>query len=251
MVYLFCNEKTGYIKKENVMKRLVTILGTACFLGTLLLAGGCGGGGGASSPPPTPAPVSTSAAVSGATLNTNGTATTSTTTTTVVSAPASAPAAVASVAVSLPPSTTITAQDVSGNVVPLTSAPTFTFSAPGNATTASSGTSSVPLPLTGGFTAVRSTAVAVNVEITGFKKATFSNPITITLPVPGKAAGTVISQIYQNKDDGNGYSLLGGPFTVSANGTIDITVSNLCWFIGDPEFETETGSTGSSGGSFR
>jgi hypothetical protein len=158
---------------------------------------------------------------------------------------------VANVAVTLPPSTVITAQNADGTTKILTSSPTFTFKAPGNATSTSAGTSGVPLPATGGFTSVKSTALAINVEITGSERASFSNPITITLPVPGKATGAVITTVYMYKEGGNGYEVVGGPYTVAANGTIAVTISNLCWFVGDPEFETETGSTGSSGGTIR
>ena len=229
------------------MKRLWNMCGAAGFLGVVLLSGGCGGGG--SSGPATVSAVSPP--ISGATVNTGGanagTVTTSPTATTTVTAPADAPAAVAAVAVTLPPSTIITAKDASGATIALTAAPSFRFVAPANATTATSGTSGIPLPTTGGYKAVKSTAVAIDCTIVGAATATFSNPITLTLPVPGKAPGSVINAVYQNKNDGKGYKLIGGPYTVAANGTIAVTVTNLCWLVGDPEFETETGSSGTSG----
>lgn len=225
------------------MKRLWNMCGAAGFLGVVLLSGGCGGGG--SSGPATVSAVSPP--ISGATVNNAGTVTTSPTATTTVTAPADAPATVAAVTVSLPPSTTITAKDASGNTIALTTAPSFRFMAPANATTTSSGTSGIPLPVTGGFTAVKSTAMAIDCSIVGAATSTFSNPITLNLPVPGKASGSVINSVYQNKNDGQGYKLIGGPYTVAANGTIAVTVTNLCWLVGDPEFETESGSSGTSG----
>jgi hypothetical protein len=86
------------------------------------------------------------------------------------------------------------------------------------------------------------------VQIVGAASATFSNPITITIPAPGRAVGSLITSVYKNKNDGNGYILLGGPFTVSAAGTIAVSVSDLCWFVGDPVFTTPTGSTGGGSG---
>jgi hypothetical protein len=235
------------MKGDQSMKRLCKVCGSVVFLGLILLTGGCGGGSGGGSSTPQVVSV-TSDAISGVTVNSSGTITTSSSTATTVSAPAGATATVAKVAVSLPPATNITAKDATGNVIKLTQAATFTFKAPINATTSTSGTSGIPLPVTGGYTIVKSTSVAIDVQITGAASASFSNPITITLPVPGKAPGSVVTAVYQNKNDGAGYSKLpGGPYTVSANGTIDITVSGLCWFVGDPEFELASGSTGSSG----
>ncbi|HEX9079404.1 MAG TPA: hypothetical protein VF795_07435 [Desulfuromonadaceae bacterium] len=228
------------------MKRLWNMCGAVGFLGAVLLAGGCGGG---SSSPSTVGAVTTP--ISGATVNTSGpnagTVTTSSTADTIVTAPADAHPAVAAVTVTLPPSTTITAKDASGNTIALTAAPSFKFVAPANATTATSGTSGIPLPTTGGYKAVKSTVVAIDCSIVGTATSSFSNPITLNLPVPGKAPGSVVNAVYQNKNDGTGYKLIGGPYTVAANGTIAVTVTNLCWLVGDPEFETETGSSGTSG----
>jgi hypothetical protein len=225
------------------MKILLKFLAVSGFLGMALSTGGCGGGGSTA-----PSTVSTvTSPISGAAVNNDGTATTSSTTTS-VTAPANAPAAVASMTVSLPANTIITAKDASGNTIKLTSAPSFVFQAPVDSSTATAGISGVPLPVTGGFTAVRSAALAVDVQIAGAASATFTNPIIITIPAPGMSAGSVVNAVYQNKNDGAGYSLIsGGPFIVSANGTIAVSVSNLCWFVGDPVFMTSTGSTGSSG----
>jgi hypothetical protein len=226
--------------KNRIKWSLVT-----CMLVAVGLLNGCGGGND-NYIPYTPAPVkATTAPISGTTANADGTATTTTPATVV--APTNAPAAVAAVTVTLPADTTITAKDAAGKTVTLT-APAFTIQAPANATTTSAGTSSVPVPT--GYVSLQSTSVAIDVQIAGAASSTFSKPITIVLPVPGKAPGTVINKIYKNKDDGKGNILVGGPYTVSAAGTISVEVSDLCWFVGDPIYVTATGTTGSGGGSF-
>ncbi|MEI6827669.1 MAG: hypothetical protein WCK54_18915 [Desulfuromonadales bacterium] len=206
------------------------------------LMNGCGGGHDSYTPPP---PVkATTAAITTAIPNLNGSATTTVQATVV--APPSAPAAVAKVEVVVPPTTTISAKDATGKVVTLT-APAFVFQAPANATPTSAGTSSVPVPV--GFTSVDSALVAIDVQIAGASSSTFTNPITISLPVPGKPDGYVVNNVYKNKNDGNGNILVGGPYTVSG-GVIKVDVLDLCWFVGDPVYKTSTGSTGSSGNNF-
>ena len=221
--------------KTRIKWSLVT-----CLLVAVGLVSGCGGG----HDNYTPATVQAKSTPITVTLGAAGTATTTVAAT--VAPPADAPEAVAKVAVTVLGATTITTKDAAGNPVTLTTAPTFTFEAPANATPTSAGTYSVPGPA--GFARLQSAAVAIDVQITGAASSTFTNPITIVLPVPGKAPGTVVKKVYMNKNDGSTI-LVGGPFTVSA-GTISVSVTDLLgWFVGDPIYETVTGSTGSTGSS--
>jgi len=170
-------------------------------------------------------------------------------------APLGAPPAVAKVEVTIPAATTITAKDAAGKTVTLT-APTFTFQAPGDASSKTAGIAYVPAPPGPTGFILDETSVAIDVQITGATSSTFDKPITIVLPAPGKAAGSTIGTLYQVKSDGTTTVIPPGNFTVSANGTITVEVSNLCWFIGDPKYKKPstgeiTGATGGSGiGSF-
>ncbi|MFZ4857108.1 MAG: hypothetical protein ACOYL3_12000 [Desulfuromonadaceae bacterium] len=217
--------------KNRIKWSLVT-----CMLVAVGLMNGCGGGNDTyNTVKTTTAPVAVTPNVADGSATTTSVAT--------VKAPADAPAAVANVEVVVPAATIITAKDTTGKTVPLT-APTFTFQAPDNATATSAGTTSVPVPT--GFNSLDSTSVAIDVQITGAASSEFSKPITIKLPAPGKANGSVVNKVYKNKNDGKGNILVGGPYTV-VNGEISFEVSDLCWFIGDPVYKTITGTTGSGG----
>jgi hypothetical protein len=222
------------------MSKLLKIFGIVALFGALMMAGGCGGGDEA------PVVTNPSATTSfAATPNANGSATTGANTTTVATAPGT-PGYLATVSASLPPNTTITAKNADGTTDVLTATPSLTFTAPADSTATFSGTNGVPVGT--GFVTVASTSGAVDVAITGAASATFNHPITITMPVPGKAVGTVID-IWSVT--GTTYTLLGN-FTVTAGTTgsvVSFPVSSLSWKVCHPLFTTPTGSTGSPGGS--
>ena len=213
------------------MRKLLKMFGVVALFGAFLMAGGCGGGDNAPgvTDPSVTSPVA-------ATVNPNGTATTGASITNVTT-PAGTTGYLANVSVSLPPNTVITAKNADGTTKVLTAPPTMTFAAPADSTPTFSGVHGVPVPA--GFTSLASTSGAVNVAITGAASATFSPAITITLPVPGKAVGSVI-RVYSVKDGTTTYTLL-GDFPVTTAGLVSFLVSDFCEFVGDPVFRTSTG----------
>jgi hypothetical protein len=143
--------------------------------------------------------------------------------------------------VSLSPSTTITATNADGTTKVLTAAPSFTFTAPADSTATFSGVHDFPFP--SDSTRLVSTSGAIKVEITGAAHATFSPPITITMPVPGKAVGSVI-KVFQS--DGTTFTLLGS-FTVATAEFVSFPVAHMAdgpYFEGDPVVGSTTGSGG-------
>ncbi len=220
------------------MIKSLKMFGVVALFGALMMAGGCGGGDDA------PVVTNPSATTSfAATPNPDGTATTGATATTVATPPGTS-GYLATVKAELPPNTVITARNADGSLRPVTATPAFTFTAPADSTPTFSGTSGVPVPT--GFLAVESTEGAVDVQLAGAASATFNPPITITVPVPGKAVGAVVS-VYTVA--GTTYTLLGN-FTVTPAGFVSFPVSSLSWKVVNPIFTTPTGSTGSPGGSF-
>jgi len=207
------------------MKSKVSIFGSAAVLGAMLTAAGCGSD--------KAAPVATSStqvATSQATLNNDGTLTTSTAIT--------AQTAGSTTAITIPAATTITAKDAAGNPVSFASLPVIYVSTP------TSGVSGMPQPSTTGFT-IDSTAGAVDVYFGGYASATFSQPVTITIPVdPAKVSSGIV---LMNKKDGNGYVNI-GTATITGN-VATITTTSLCWFSVDDDFRSSTGTTGGTGGS--
>ncbi len=204
------------------MSKLLRMVGVVTLFGALMMAGGCGGGG--DEAPVVTNPSATSSVA--ATVNPNGTATTGANQTTVTTPPGTT-GYLADVKVDLPPSTVITAKNADGTTKPLTAPPTLTFTVPADSTPSHSGTNGVPAQP--GFTVV-TTSGAVNVQLTGAASATFNQPITITMPVPGKAVGAVVT-VHAVKDGTTAYVLLGN-FTVTTAGFVSFPVSDLCWEIG-------------------
>jgi hypothetical protein len=205
------------------MSKLLKMVGVAALFGALMMAGGCGGGGGGEAPVVT----NPSATVSvPATVNTDGTATTGANTTT-VTAPSGTTGYLADVSATLPPSTVITAKNPDGTTKALTAPPTLTFTVPADSSSTQSGTNGVPPPP--GYT-LYATAGAVNIQVTGAASATFNPPITVTMPVPGRAVGAVVT-VHAVKDGSAAYVLLGN-FTVTTPGFLTFPVSDLCWQIG-------------------
>jgi hypothetical protein len=217
------------------MSKLLKMFGMAALLGALIMTGGCGG-----SDDETPVVTSVTSPIVGATVNpsTPNTATTGAGNTIVTTPPGTTGYLITGgVSVSLPAGTVITAPTA------ITLPPSLTFTAPSDSTPAFSGTNGVPVPT--GRLAVASTAGAVDVQLTGAASATFNPAITITVPVPGKAVGSVVT-VYTVS--GTTYSLLGN-FTVATAGFVRFPVSSLSWKVCNPIFTTPTGSTGSPGGS--
>jgi hypothetical protein len=216
------------------MNRLSKMVSVAALLGALIMAGGCGGGG-------DEAPVVTNPSATSpiaATVNPNGTATTGSTTTNVAPPPGT-PGYLAGVSASFPPSTVITAKNSDGTTKALTAPPTMTFTVPADSTPTHSGIIGLPVP---SGSRLVSTSGAANVAITGAASATFNPPITITMPVPGKAVGSAI-QVYIIKEGTTTYTLLGS-FTVTTAGFVSFSVSDFCFLEGDPDLEPVTGSGG-------
>jgi hypothetical protein len=216
----------GFYKKEEVnMDKLLRMVGLVALSGILMMAGGCGGGGD-ETPVVTPTNPSVTASFT-ATINANGTATTGATATT-AAAPPGTPGYLAGVSVTLPAGTIITAPTA------LTSPLSFTFTAPADSTATFSGINGVPIPT--GINALTSTSGAVNVQLTGAASATFNPAITITMPVPGKAVGSVI-KVYTVT--GTTYTLINNPanalgWPVTTAGFVSFPVSSLSWKVGDP-----------------
>ncbi len=219
------------------MINFLKILGLASLFGALLMAGGCGGG---SDTPVVSNPSAT--AVIAASVNPDGTATTGASATD-VNTPTGTPGYLSTVSVRLSPNTVITAKNADGSIKPLTAAPSFTFTAPADASAAASGTSGVPVPT--GFTTLASTSGAVDVQITGAASATFDPAITITMPVPGKAVGSVI-KVYSVA--GTTYTLIDNPsnplgWPVTTAGFVSFPVSTLSWKVGDPNPDPNSPTT--------
>lgn len=206
------------------MKSLRTV-GLALMCGSLLIAGSCGGGGGDAPPvvtnPSVTAPIA-------ATVNPDGTATTAGDIFTVVAAPSGTPGYLATVRVTLSPNTVITAKNADGTTKALTAPPSFTFTAPADASAAAAGTSGVPAPT--GFTTLTSASGAVDVQLTGAASATFNPAITVTMPVPGKAVAEMV-KVYTVK--GTTYTFL-GLVSVRPTGFVSFDVTTLSWMVGDP-----------------
>lgn len=221
------------------MNKFFRTVFVAALLGALIVAGGCGGGGDDAPPAQT---ISQTTPPIAATINPNGTATTGASVTNVTTAPGTT-GYLATVSATLPPSTTITAKNADGTTKALTAPPSFTFTVPVDSTATKSGTAGVPVP--SGFLAVGSTSGAVDVQLAGAASATFNPAVTITIPVPGKAVGSVIA-VYTVS--GATYTLLGN-FAVTTAGFVSFPVTSLSWKVCDPQFTTPTGTTGSGGGS--
>ncbi len=205
--------------------KLLKTAGVAALLGALLIAGGCGGGGGGDAAPVVTNPSATTSFT--ATANPNGTATTGANITT-VAAPPGTPGYLGAVTVALAPNTVITAKNADGSTKALTATPAITFTVPADSTATVSGTNGVPVPT--GFSTLTSTSGAIDVQIAGAASATFSSPITITMPVPGKAVGSVVV-VYSVT--GTTYTFLGS-FTVTTPGFVSFPVTSLSWKVGDP-----------------
>ncbi len=205
------------------MSKLVKMVGVAALFGALMMAGGCGGGGGDEAPVVTNPSANATIA---ATVNPNGTATTGSSTTNVAPPPGT-PGYLAAVSATFPPSTVITAKNSDGTTKAMTAPPTMTFTAPADSSPTQSGTHGVPPQP--GYTLV-TTSGAVNVQLTGAASATFNPPINVTMPVPGKAVGSVIT-VHAVKEGTTAYVLLGN-FTVTTAGFVSFPVSDLCWEIG-------------------
>ncbi len=171
-----------------------------------------------------------------AAINPDGTATTGAHITIVATAHG-APECLANVSAMLPPGTTITAKNADGSTGALTAKPSFTFMAPADSSAAFSGTMGVPVPT--GFTSLASVSGAVDVQLTGYASATFNPPITITMPVPGEAVGSVIA-VYSVT--GTTYTLL-GRYTVTTAGFVSFPVSSLSWKVGNPVMDTSAPTT--------
>lgn len=206
------------------MNRSLKILSLAALLGALTMTGGCGGGGGDDAPAATNPSVNAPIA---ATVNPDGTATTGAITT-VVAAPPGTQGYLQTVRVVLPPNTVITARNADGTPKALTAPLSFTFTAPADSSAAGSGINGVPVPT--GFTTLTSTSGAIDVQLTGAASATFNPPITITMPVPGKAVNEMV-KVYTVM--GTAYSLL-GVISVRPIGFVSFDVSSLSWKVGDP-----------------
>jgi cytochrome c5 len=200
------------------------IFSLAALFVTLMMAGGCGGGGGGETPaaanPSVNAPIA-------ATVNADGTATTGAIFT-VVAAPAGTAGYLETVRVVLPPNTVISAKNADGTPKALTAPLSFTFTAPADSSADGSGINGVPAPT--GFTTLASASGAVDVQLAGAASATFSNPVTITMPVPGKAVNEMV-KVYTVT--GTAYTLV-GIFTVRPTGFVNFDVSSLSWKVGDP-----------------
>jgi hypothetical protein len=205
------------------MNKLLRMVGVAALFGGLMMAGGCGGGDGEAPVVTNPSATTNTFPV---TINADGTATTATATT--AATPPGTPGYLATVSATLPPNTLITARNCDGTPKVLTSPLSFTFTAPADSTATFSGTNGVPVPT--GFTTLASTSGAVDVQLTGACSATFNPAIIITMPVPGKAVGSVI-KVYTVT--GTTYTLLGSP-TVTNAGFVSFQVSNLSWKVCDP-----------------
>lgn len=206
------------------MSKLLKMVGAAALFGALLMASGCGGGGGGDEAPVVTNPSATAPVA--ATVNPNGTATTGANTTTVATPPGTT-GYLAEVSATLPPSTVITAKNADGTTKVMTAPPTMTFTVPADSSPTQSGTNGVPAPP--GYT-LYNTSGAVNVQVTGAASATFNPPITVTMPVPGRAAGAVVT-VHAVKEGSTAYVLLGN-FTVTTPGFVSFPVSDLCWHVG-------------------
>lgn len=202
--------------------KLLKMTNLAVLSGALLLTAGCGGGGDV---PPLMNPSATASFE--ATVNADGSATTGAIST-VVTAPAGTPGYLETVRVILYPNTVITAKNGDGTPKALTAPLSFTFTAPGDSSATFSGINGVPVPA--GSTTLASTSGAVDIQLTGAASATFNPPITITMPVPGKAVASMV-KIFTV--EGTTYTLL-GIFSVRPTGFVNFDVSTLSWKVADP-----------------
>ena len=202
------------------MSKLLKMFGAAVLIGVLMMVGGCGGGDDAVvvTDPSTTSPIA-------ATVNPNGTATTGATATTVATATGTT-GYLATVSATLDPSTVITAKNAAGEIIKLTAAPSITFTAPADSTATSSGVHGIPVPA--GVT-LASTSGAIRLEVAGAASATFVPPITIKMPVPGKADGSVI-KVYQV--DGTTWKLLGN--YTATGGFVSVPMASFTSLVGDP-----------------
>ncbi len=199
--------------------------------GILMVICGCGGGDGTSVGADPSCTVSFEAAI-----NPDGTATTGANTTSVVSALCNQ-GYMSGVSATLPPNTVITARNSDGSIKALTAPFSLKFTVPADSTATYSGTHGVPVPA--GFAALASTAGAVDVQLTGAASATFNPPITITMPVPGKAVGERVAVFSVT---GRTYTLLDA-YTVTTAGFVSFPVSSLSWKVVNPNGDTGTSTT--------
>ena len=216
------------------MRRSMKLFGPLALLAAVVVSLGCGGGG---SEAPVINPEGITAAVQ-ATVNANGTVTTGAVQTLV---PLNATGVLAQVAITVPANTVITAKNLDGSVKPLTAPPSFTFSVPADSTATTAGIYGLTPPP---GSQIASVAGALWVDITGAPLASFSNPVTVTIPVPGKTVGTVLPVIQIKENSTTEITL--GNFTVQRVGLLDITVSDFCEFQAGRVLVT--GSTGGTGG---
>lgn len=209
----------------NLFNRYVKIFGSTALLGTLLMAGGCGGGNNTVLLTIKKTPIAAADVVKGAgagTLLTNKE----------VSA---TPAGSNVKAIDIPNATTIT---------PAAGGEAFD---PANPPTISVTNYLFPsaLPTTANFV-VATMSGAINVSVlnpdgTNAGKVTFAPPVTINIPITGTPANCAV---YVNKNDGKGLVLKGNG--VCANGVATIQVSDLCDYVVNPT--QTTGGTGGTGG---
>jgi hypothetical protein len=211
------------------MSKLLKLSYLLLMFGVVIVVSGCGGDARVETNPSATAPIAS-------TLNSDGTATTDANITTITT-PAGTPGYLAGVSVTLPPGTTITAKNADGSTKALTEPPSFTFIAPVDSSAAFAGTKGVPVPT--GFTSLASVSGAVDVQLTGSASAIFNPPITITMPVPGEAVGSVIA-VYTVA--GTTYASLGS-YTVTTAGFVSFPVTSLSWKVGNPIPDTSVPTT--------
>lgn len=201
------------------------IAGTVAIVGAMLAINGCGDNDSNSSVDTN----STQVTYAQAKIDAGGTVTTT--------AIVTAKAPNGSVAIEIPPDTTITGKDANGNTVAFKTLPVINVSTP------TSGMSGMPTPKTGYY--ISSVAGVVDITFSGFSHVTFSKPVIISIPItdPSKLTNKIA---YVNNSDGLGWLPI-GPATINAAQTIGtVPVTHLSGYGADVIESVITGSGGST-----
>ena len=225
------------------MKKFMKLFGAVGLLGALMMAGGCG----SDSTPVYFFPSTTSAVSTPIAVATNADGTAKTTAAQTATPKADAPNQFQKgYKLIIPENTKITATDASGKIVTIPANPEFIYTLPVDTTTSTSGVSGVPVPT--GSKAVTATEAAVDVKINlaGASITTFDKPISVVIPVYPMPGQTAIQKVYIIKNGTTYVSVPPPPGATNfpiTNGTITVQVSDFCWFVGDPLFQSATGGS--------
>lgn len=208
------------------MKKFIKMFGAAGLLAAMMMFSGCGSddsGCGSNPATKSAAPVTVPSTVA------SGVATTS--------AAVSLKTDSGTTVVSIPAGTTITTNATGG----FTAAPVVTVTTPTNGTTsgvtpAKSGTTSL---------VVSDAAGSVDISFNTSGKVTLGTPVSVVIPVV-KAPSTTPATVIAIKTDGSTKTYNTGVYDATAKTVTVSGVTDFCWFVVDPVFKKDDGTTGSA-----